>query len=118
MFRECGECTACCTWLVGESYGIFFGNGKSCKFLKCDGCSIYEERPKVCRKYQCAWSQEILPFDMRPDKCNFIVSVEERDGNNCLKVIATNKKDIKIEYKNILLDISKKMNCEIVFCTP
>ena len=34
MFRECGECTACCTWLIGDSFGWKFGQGQSCKFLE------------------------------------------------------------------------------------
>ena len=68
MFRDCGECTACCTWLIGDSFAWEFGAGKSCKFLECNGCGVHKARPESCRDYQCAWSQHLLPEEMRPDK--------------------------------------------------
>jgi len=62
--RECGECTACCTWLQGSAYGYEFGNGKSCKFLCETGCSVHKARPKVCEEYFCAWAQELISEEM------------------------------------------------------
>lgn len=56
MFRDCGECTACCSWLMATIFGWEIGNGKSCKFLECDGCGVHKARDEVCRNYQCAWT--------------------------------------------------------------
>lgn len=76
-FRECGECHACCSGsLLANAHGNHFGAGCACVFLVKKKCSIYENRPDVCRKYQCAWTQHLLDADMRPDKCGIMVSVE------------------------------------------
>ncbi len=112
--RSCGECTACCTWLQGNAYGWKFGDGKSCKFLCETGCSVHKARPKVCEEYFCAWVQELLPEEMRPDKCGVLVSVENRDIGQYLKLISTEK-----EINTDMLDFFKKwshiMNTPVLF---
>lgn len=97
--RDCGDCTECCTWLSGNAYGYEFGCGKSCKFLCSSGCSVYDDRPMVCKNYYCAWSQELIDEKYKPNKCNFIISVELEDGKQFLKVIETKHGAIN---KNIL----------------
>lgn len=113
-FRECGECTACCTWLYGEVYESEFGNGKSCKFLKCDGCGIHETRPSLCRNYQCAWSQYLLSEEMRPDKSNIIVSVERNENGQYLNVFPINNVEISEEIKEYFKNWSEKMNTPVI----
>jgi Fe-S-cluster containining protein len=118
MFRECGECTACCVWPTENIYGWEFGCGKSCKFLESDKenkkCSIYKVRPEPCIKYQCAWSQHLLPEEMRPDKCNVLVSVNS-SGKFLTAFPINGEKDISDDIKNNLLKRSKQMNVPIVF---
>lgn len=89
--RQCEQCNACCIWLNGNSYGHAFGNGKSCFFLK-DKCSIYETRPEVCKKYYCAWMQNLFPEWMRPDKSKVIISVENWSKGQFLRVIEMGQK--------------------------
>jgi Fe-S-cluster containining protein len=113
-FRECGECKACCTWLIGEAYGHSFGCGKSCKFLESYGCGIHSERPEMCRKYQCAWSQYLLPEEMRPDKCNVLVSVEQKEGKQYLKVLPINNKKISYEMYHYFMKWSEQMNTPVI----
>lgn len=37
------------------------------------GCGIYEERPAVCRRFQCGWLlAENLPEALRPDRCGVL----------------------------------------------
>lgn len=115
MFRECGECTACCSWLIGNAFGWEFGDGNSCRFLECNGCGVHKARPEVCRKYQCAWSQYLLPEEMRPDKCNVLVSVENNGSGQYLKIIEINNKEIDHKIKNYLIDWGNKMNTPIIF---
>lgn len=114
--RECGSCTACCTWLIGEAYDSKFGNGVSCKYLTCSGCGIYEKRPTVCKKYQCAWSQYLFPEEMRPDKCGFLASVEQNENGQYLKVVKINNDSIDKSILNYLNTWSEKMNVPIIFC--
>lgn len=88
-FRPCESCHACCSGILsGNTYGNKYGNSKPCVFLVNKLCSIYNDRPNSCHKYQCAWSQNLLPEWMRPDKCGLLVSVEI-DSNNqqYLKVV-------------------------------
>ena len=115
MFRECGECTACCSWLVGNSFGWEFGAGQSCKFLECNGCGIHKARPESCKEYQCAWSQHLLPEEMRPDKCNVLISVEQNENGQFLKALRINNKEITDEVKRYLQVWSEKMNTPVIF---
>lgn len=113
--RECGECTECCTWLMGSAYGHEFGKGKSCKFLCESGCSVHKVRPNVCRGYFCAWAQEILPIEMRPDKCGFLISVENGESGQYLKVISTNGGEINNDTINWLKNWSSIMNTPVFY---
>lgn len=92
-FRECGDCHACCDgYLTFKVYGNSFGNGKECFFLVNNACSIYNDRPKTCSYYQCAWSQKLLPEWMKPNKCNVMVSVEvDTNQQQFLRVIEMNE---------------------------
>lgn len=114
QFRSCGECTACCSWLIGDSFGWEFGCGKTCKFLEEDKCGVHKARPEVCRNYQCAWSQYLLPEELRPDKCNVLVSVETNQYGQYLKVLPINNKKIDNKVRNILMEWSQKMNTPVL----
>lgn len=115
QFRSCGECTVCCTWLIGDSFGWGFGNGKSCKFLECNGCGVHKARPESCRDYQCAWSQYLLSDEMRPDKCGVLVSVEQNENGQYLKAIRINTKEDITETRKYLQNWSDKMNTPVIF---
>ncbi len=112
--RPCGDCTACCTWLNGSAYGHSFGNGKTCKFLCESGCSVHKARPKVCESYFCAWSQELIPEEMRPDKCGVIVSVENNENGQYLKLIST-KEEINTDILNYFSKWSSIMNTPVIY---
>jgi hypothetical protein len=111
--RPCGECTACCTWLKGSAYGYEFGNGKSCKFLCEQNCSVYTKRPKVCEQYFCAWAQELLPEEMRPDRCGVIASVEKNENEQYLKLTSMGVK-INSDTLKYFEEWGRIMNTSIV----
>jgi hypothetical protein len=52
----------------------------------CNGCTIYENRPKVCADFQCLWlrintvSKKNLPAELRPNKCGVMVTFQFEDG--------------------------------------
>ena len=77
--------------------------GKSCKFLCESGCSVHKARPKVCEGYFCAWSQELLPEEMRPDKCGVLASVENNERGQYLRLLS-----IKNEINTDTLEYFKK----------
>ena len=87
-FRPCDECTACCDgWLIGKVNGHPFGHGKPCQFLINKICTIYKDRPSMCRNYQCAWTQHLFPEWMKPNKCGVLISVETKEDHQFLRVI-------------------------------
>lgn len=101
--RNCNGCTACCSGLLqGNVRGKFFGNGNACHYLTDDDiCSIYRDRPSVCRNFYCAWAQELLPVELSPKETNVITSVEvDGDGKQYLKIIS--KKTLTEEYVNAI----------------
>jgi Fe-S-cluster containining protein len=70
--RQCGSCSACCTLLevtdVGKSANEW------CKH--CDagnGCTIYDDRPQMCRSFSCAWLQGHLSDDWYPERAGLVV---------------------------------------------
>ena len=76
--RTCGECSQCCTSLEVEALGL--ARDEPCPdLLACGGCSIYQERPNVCRSFQCLWLRDpgFLPDNYRPDKKGVIVWMGE-----------------------------------------
>ncbi len=100
--RECGECNACCIWLKGDAYGHEFGKGKPCNFLK-NNCSIYETRPEVCKKYQCAWLQGLFPESLRPDKSKVLISVENWSKGQFIRAVEMGIKmndEVLLEIQN------------------
>lgn len=113
MFRECGECTACCTHLKGTAYGYDFGGGNSCKFLCSKGCEIHKVRPNACMNYQCAWSQELLSEEMRPDKCGVIASVENDESGQYLKL--TLIREINTSILDYFREWGRKMNTRVIY---
>lgn len=87
-FLHCGDCNACCNGgLIGEAHGHVFGEGVPCHYLNNQKCSIYKERPDVCKSYQCAWSQGLFTKELKPNKSGILVSVEVKDGKQYLKVV-------------------------------
>ena len=75
-FRECGECDMCCRWLSHNVYGQEITLDSPCRFIK-NGCSIHKNRPAHCKRYECMWSQGVLPEWMFPKDIRIIVSVKD-----------------------------------------
>jgi len=70
MARECDGCTLCCSILMVPEFKKPMY--KMCEF--CDkGCTIYKDRPKSCRDFDCGWLQGDMSEDMKPDKVHFMI---------------------------------------------
>ena len=112
--RPCGDCTACCTWLKGTAYGYEFGGGKSCKFLCETGCTVYKARPKVCEGHFCGWAQELLPEEMRPDKCGVLATVEDNPNGQHIKLTSMEKL-INKDTLDYFKEWSIRMNTPVLY---
>lgn len=87
--KACGSCHACC-YVYGIE-GRTFADGSPfpdkaqyelCRYHD-GGCTVYENRPALCREYSCGWkATPSMPLKTRPDKAGFILaSLEgEQDG--------------------------------------
>jgi hypothetical protein len=41
---------------------------------------IYEQRPQVCKDFECLWLASDMPEEMRPDRVHLYVAGKENDG--------------------------------------
>lgn len=112
--RPCEECTACCTYLIGSAFGHEFGGGNSCKFLCEKGCDVYRARPKTCESYFCAWAQELLSEEMRPDKCGVLSSVENGLDGQYLRLSFT-QETINTNILDYFKQLSEELNITVVY---
>jgi len=71
QLQPCGECRACCfVYPLNDKPGREW-----CKHSQPGmGCDCYEDRPDVCRGYQCQWRGSNLSVPYRPDKCGLIAT--------------------------------------------
>ncbi len=87
--RNCGDCTACCVLpRISPTEDAFFPQGKrgytKCSHLKVGGggCSIYEDRPSLCRDYMCLWRFGVINGDerRRPDNLGIMFTLDDMGG--------------------------------------
>jgi len=74
-YNPCGSCRACCItpYANDPEYAFVKPSHSPCKNLCASGCSVYENRPNVCRKFECLWlksqrGNRPMPKELRPDK--------------------------------------------------
>ena len=74
--RECDGCTVCCQgWLPASALGSTFYPGQPCHWVGCNGCTVHEDRPEVCRNFHCAWKvNHFLPEWFKPTLSNVIAT--------------------------------------------
>jgi hypothetical protein len=77
--RVCGGCTACCrTHRIPE---LEKPEGDWCIYCKIGrGCRIYDERPKTCRDFRCAWLTGLENEEERPDKTGIVPDYKQVKG--------------------------------------
>ncbi len=77
--RECGECTACCVFLLIKDENFNKPADQACShMIEKGGCKIYSERPSVCQNWHCAWRfMEQLGDEWRPDRSGILLRSDE-----------------------------------------
>lgn len=74
--RKCGSCSVCCTSLRIEQPTLKKLADVPCQHLKPQGgCSIYDERPSVCRTWYCGWRIMDVGPEMRPDRSGVLLRI-------------------------------------------
>lgn len=81
--RSCGSCTMCCEGtLTGKALGFDFYPGSPCGAVELGkGCTRYEERPSMCRDFECVWKRDsTYPSWMKPSAVNALATIQEVEG--------------------------------------
>lgn len=65
---------------------------KPCESLVGGKCSIYEDRPHVCRAFSCVWKSNIVDESLKPDRCGAVAKWGE-DGRLVVLPIEKRMKD-------------------------
>jgi hypothetical protein len=90
--RSCGDCQLCCRLLPIPP--LHKPAGQRCKYQQVrKGCTIYENRPYVCRSWSCRWMADATTAGMpRPDRCHYVIdlsydtAIMGQDRVSCLQV--------------------------------
>ena len=70
--RSCGDCNVCCVVPALDEPDLVKPPGKKCPH-SCNGCAIYDRRPKACRAFYCAWRlMPELDESWRPDRIGLL----------------------------------------------
>lgn len=87
--NHCGECKACCItpFLVTDKFTK--PAHQPCQHLCNTGCHIYWDRPEPCRQFECMWLKsqqrnDVMPPELRPDRCGVIFVNEDTEGGDPL----------------------------------
>ena len=105
--HKCEECNICC--IVFDISEIKHRAGNLCsKWCQSIRCTIYDERPYDCRKFECLWLEtQSMPDSWRPDKSNVIMREAEAYGCRIVsfwetKIDALKNRDIMAFIKTTL----------------
>mgnify|MGYP000026253864 CR=1 FL=1 len=82
---RCGDCTVCCETMgytgdwkfadrynEAEKYGVDYGAWSTCNKLCDTGCSIHEDKPRICQEFWCSYIQHDLEDHYRPKDFGFV----------------------------------------------
>lgn len=60
---------------MGKAKGHYFYPGKPCHFMaEGEGCTIHDERPKLCRMFECAWlTDPTVPERLWPGESHAVI---------------------------------------------
>jgi len=90
---RCGDCTVCCeimgytgAWKdadrynEAEFYGVDYGAWSTCNKLCDTGCSIQEDKPRICDEFFCSYIEHDLEDKYRPKNFGFVAHVQKWNG--------------------------------------
>ena len=83
--KSCGDCASCCVDLPIAA-GIVAAESKAagvaCPQLCAGRCAIYQQRPQMCRDFQCAWMKfDDWPLAWRPEQSQLLCLFEFVNGD-------------------------------------
>lgn len=98
---KCGSCSLCCKilWIpeLDKKAGVWC---KHCKPGNKKPCSIYENRPTLCRTFQCAWVKGDLPVELSPLLTHCVL----REWKNSINITVDTHTDRTLLYFGELIN--------------
>jgi hypothetical protein len=77
--RACGDCVACCQVLNIDEPDMVKPADQLCMHCTGKGCGIYDDRPKVCRDWDCVWRRiDSMPLETRPDQLGVLFTIDRQ----------------------------------------
>lgn len=100
--RDCGACRVCC--VLPEVAELGKPRKTACQHLSMDpgcrsACRIYEQRPRACSDFRCAWLNGLLPAWARPDKVGVMVTENKTEDGRVVFCVWETKKDAAVKGK-------------------
>ena len=77
--RPCGDCMLCCKVMAIKELDKPCDKWCGHADLVHIGCKIYDERPPVCRGFNCLWKLGVLPEEYKPNKIHAVVWSSDED---------------------------------------
>jgi hypothetical protein len=76
--RVCGNCSLCCK-LLQIAEPLHKPAGRWCSHCRPGrgGCSIYDDRPAVCRAFRCGWLEGAVDDRWHPLRCHLVLMVRD-----------------------------------------
>jgi hypothetical protein len=124
--RDCGACTACCVVPAIDQPDLQKPAGQICpNCILGQGCTIYETRPLVCRRWFCAWRQlDWIGENLRPDQSDVLICPAEEeapigyDPSGGLDVVLLGKGGLGAPGLAEMLRHAIRANIAIFLCLP
>jgi hypothetical protein len=104
---QCGDCDICCK--VFDIHELDTPSGEYCRHCTGGACGIHEERPQVCRGYECAYLANDWNESLRPDKCGVVINNTPGDGYVALRF----RDDVSPEIMQQIKFIEKNYSIQI-----
>jgi len=108
--RYCGSCTLCC--LVLDIPELDKKAGEWCKHCTEEGCSIHEERPDVCKGFNCLWrlmeKNKDKKGQYRPDKLG-VVMIHKDEIKGYSPAVQFNAPNAEVLNQTKVLDLANRI---------
>lgn len=106
--KRCGKCALCCKLIDVPGLAA---KGSWCKHVNLkseNSCSIYNERPGICKGFECLWlKSKTLSDSLRPDKCGVVFEIYKE--GLVVALVDKHKSDVwkKGEVNNLIVELLK-----------
>lgn len=106
--RVCGSCSVCCVSLRINTPELKKKADIPCANIRPQGgCSIYKDRPSVCKTWYCGWRMlDEVDESLRPDKCGLLI---KKSGGMSVSLMLIKGKSNRIMWDKRTLELIRQL---------